>query len=66
MVNRNFPKAVDLGPPHEVSQMKSFTISIHNELYNELREMALTKDRSLSNMACVLIKRGLKNKDVAE
>ena len=49
--------------PHNASNIRTVSISMPLDLFNEVREQAVAADRSMSNMVCVLARRGLKAKE---
>ena len=60
-VSKNFPKPV---PIEVFPTYKSAVIYIPAETFNTVRAHALREEQSLSNMCVLLLKRGLKVKNV--
>ena len=63
MVAKNFPAPMKV---HEFATYKFTSITLETKLFNEIRELALADNRSIANMVDILIRRGLKSKDVSK
>ena len=60
--SRRRQAALGHAPPHADS-LRTLSISMPKELFEATREQAVAADRSMSNMICVLVRRGLKVKE---
>lgn len=58
MVSKNFPKEEKETIYH---RWRGVNVTIAVDLFNKVRELALEEDRSISNMICILVKRGINN-----